>query len=507
MKRILASIIISLTTAGIMAQGEFDALKFNQSDINGTARYISMGGAFTALGGDASAIQLNPAGLGVYRSSEFSITSGLYNNVVNSQLNGVSSSDNCYRFPLNNLSFILNFGGSGKKGLVNSSFAVTFNKVKNFNRNVYIKGAATSSSLTDYLADFTNSSKLSISDLTYVESPYYEPFNQSYVPWLSVLAFETYLIDTVGSSSNWKSILNSGEMVVPTYSLTESGYINEWAFTYGANISNKLYLGAALGVKNIDYNMTSEYTEDFGLGGGFKLTNDYYAYGSGVNLKLGTIIKPVNFLRLGVSIATPTVLYMTERYSSKVQSTITKNYSMSTPVAESTYHIQGPLELNTGIAFILGKVGLLSVDYNLTDYSAMTLRDDNGSKSAFSEENTGISNILAKSQSLKIGAEVKLNENFSIRGGYGLVTTATNDNAKKLLALNTTRTDTEYFTDKLTHYYSTGLGYREGNWFFDLAYTRKEAPQDYYAYNSTNVSKAKVDNYTNNFVATLGFKF
>lgn len=509
MKKILLTIIISLTGLSAFAQGEFDALKYNQTDINGTARFMGMAGAFGALGGDATAISLNPAGLGVYRSSEFSITSGVVNTKTNSTMDDISSTDSRYRVPLNNMTYIINFGGNSEKksGIVNSNFAISYNKMKNFNRNVNIQGAPNGtpgSSMTQYLADFTDG--LTMGDLTYVDSTGYEPFNEYYIPWMSILAFETFLIDTVGGNDNWETILNPGEAVTPYYTLSETGYINEWAFSYAANISNKIYIGASLGIQDIDYSATSTYSENFADGGGFTLSNHFRTYGSGINFKFGTILRPFDFLRIGAAVSTPTFFALNDEYSGSIYSTTTQDYSMNTPQGGSSYKIQGPLQCNASVALV-GKLGIVSVDYGFTNYTSMILRDADNLSSGFTDENLGMKQYLLDNHSLKVGAELKLSENFALRAGWGMVTPATDVNARKLMPLNTTRTDPEYFLDQNTSYYSGGLGYREGNWFFDFAYMLRNCNQDYYAYNLPNAPKASVNTITNNFIATLGFKF
>ncbi len=510
MKKIIISIVVSLASILSYAQGEFDALKYNQTDINGSARYMAMGGAFGALGGDASAATINPAGLGVFRSSEISVSAGVVNNIANATSTdpisnkNTSAQDNHYNVPLNNLSFILNFDTNKKSGLLSSTFGITFNKLKNFNRNVYIKGVTQNSSMTDYMEEFTDG--IEFDDLKYVDTVDYEPLD--YQPWLSILAFEADLIDTVtGTTNQWASLLNPGEVVNPTYSLSESGYINEWSFSYAANINNKIYLGAAIGVQSIDYKSTSEYSEDFASGGGFLLINELNTNGSGLNLKLGTILRPFNFLRIGGSISTPTIYSLTDTYQSYISSETTTDYSFETPIGASYYKLQGPFKCNGSLAFVIGKLGILSADYGFTNYTSMTLQDATGKSSSFSDENQGMNDYLQDTHSIKVGAEIKLNKNFAIRGGYGIITSATDKNARKTLPLNTTRADTEYFLDNNTTYMSGGLGYREGSWYFDLAYMRKDLSQDFYAYDLSGASKASVNTITNNFIATLGFKF
>lgn len=538
MKRIITYISLSLLGITAFAQGEFDALKYNQTDIAGTARYMGMAGAFGALGGDASSISINPAGLGVYRSSELSLSTGLVNTVVNSNMNSVSSSDNSYKVPFNNLSLIINFGGKKdkSKGIVNSSLGLTFNKLKNFNRNVYIKGGLHNTSMTDYLRDFTrnNSAILTATDLNYVDSTQYEPFNEVFIPWLSVLGFETYLIDTIGGNDSWRSILNDGEMVSPSYLLSEKGYVNEFSISYAANISNKLYVGASLGFVGIDYTSSSSYSEDFeSFNDGFTLNNHFNTSGSGINFKLGTIFRPVNFLRIGASISTPTFYSLTDTYSANLESKITfassNSYYSETPLggAESYYELQGPMKVNGSLAFILGKAGIISMDYGFTNYTSMKLREEvvyddlgyvSGSNNSFTAENDGMNKYLLNTHSFKIGTEIKVNDHFSLRAGYGFVTPATdNSDATKELPENTTRTDPEYFLDgsttlvgnikKSTDYYSAGFGFRDANWFLDFAYLLKNYKQEFYPYNLQGAPMANVNTLTNNFIATFGIKF
>ena len=75
MKRIftLASLVLTLSASGF-AQGEMDAFNLSYNDLTGTARGVAMGGAFGALGGYATGVAINPAGIGVYSSSEIVTT-------------------------------------------------------------------------------------------------------------------------------------------------------------------------------------------------------------------------------------------------------------------------------------------------------------------------------------------------------------------------------------------------------------------------------------------------
>lgn len=526
MKKIIVSVIGLLGCTAIWAQSEFDALKYSQSDINGTARYMSMGGAFGALGGDASSIGLNPAGLGVYRSSELSISTGLVHTTTSADWNGKKGNEDRYNVPLNNLTYVIGYNTGEKEGFVGSNFAFSFNKIKNFHRNIYAKGGSQSSSLGSYiggLSDGFSTGQLQTGD--------YSGFNNTSVPYLSVLGYETYLINPNSSNSTVWDAANTGGAVNPTYSLSEEGYINEWALSYAANISNKLYLGASLGIQDLKYDATTRYTEDFYNGYGFTLTNYSHTTGTGVNFKIGTIFRPTSSVRLGVSIATPTFYSLTTETSAGLSaSTDSSSFaSISTPGSHNDFRLQGPVQYNFSAAYVFGKLGLISLDYGIANYSGMKLRDDDGSSSTYILENQGISNYLKNVQTLRIGAEFKLDDQFALRAGYATSTSATDNDALNLLRWNTTNTDPSYCIEKQANYYSVGLGYRGNSWFIDFAYQLKVQKQDYYAFATTTIDNATMSNYhlseryayatssllspakvttkANNFILTLGYKF
>jgi hypothetical protein len=511
MKRIF--LIVSFI-AGIYwlssAQGEFDALKYSQTSIVGSARYMSMSGAFGALGGDISSLRNNPAGIGVYRSSDFSITlGGIVTNVAGKWENKWGY-QNQYNSTLNSVGYVMNIKPDDKygSGILNSNFAISYNKLNNFNRAIYLKsGNAQNTSITQYFGEFTTG----LTETNLKKTDTYEPYNNVNVPWLSVLAYDAYMINPDESEPTvWHSLLAEGQTVTPTYEANERGNIDEWAFSYGANFNDNFYLGVALGIQSVDYTLTSKYAESFTGGGNMQLVNNFNTSGSGINLKLGAIFRPVSFLRFGLAFHTPTIYNLTDTYKSTLYYpalAINNNVSgyANTPTATNTYTLLTPLKANISGAVVFSKLGLISLEYELTNYTGMALSDNNGV--GFIDENQGIITYLKDSHTIKLGGELKIIPNFALRGGWAYTSPATSSDARKLLPLNTTRTDTEYFLDKGTSYYSGGIGYREGNWYFDVAYLLKNTNQDFYAYNFAGASVANISTKSNNIVCTFGFKF
>ncbi|MFT3753861.1 MAG: hypothetical protein QM800_13615 [Paludibacter sp.] len=320
MKKKIITLALLASCTLIMAQTEFNALKSVQTDINGTARYLGMAGAFGALGGDASAIKDNPAGLGIYRRSELVGTMNALFQKSSSTWNDTPGMSDLYKVGLNNLSYVIAAptwrSESGNSGLLSSNFSFAYNRLKSFNRSLNIKGGASVSSMTDVLANLTGN--LTSTDLRYTNT--YEPFDNTNIPWLSVLAYEGGLmyenINGTTGESTWSSLLGAAETVTPTYKLYEKGYLDEYSIGWAGNFSNKFFLGATINYQSLNYSATSSYNEIFSGAGQMTLNDSIYSKGNGFNLKIGTIICPADFLRLGLSFQTPTIYKMSDNYYS-----------------------------------------------------------------------------------------------------------------------------------------------------------------------------------------------
>ena len=515
MKKILIALTVVFNCSFLMAQTEFDALKLSQTDITGTARYMGMAGAFGALGGDASAIKDNPAGLGIYRSSELVGTLNVMMQKGNSTWNGVKSMDDLYKVGFNNFSYVMAKptwrNENGSSGLLSSNFSFSYNRIANFNRSLNIKSGDAASSMTDYMAYLTGN--ISGNDLAYTNS--YEPFDNVNVPWLSVMAYEGKLMNETVSNgvSTWSSALGNSGSVTPSYLVTEKGYVDEYSLGWAGNFNNKFFLGTTINFRSLNYSSTSSYGELFSDNRGMmNLRDSIYSTGTGFNLNIGAIYSPMDNIRLGLSVHSPTIYSISDNYYSRLSFDFAGYAGYSgTPEGSSNYQLQGPTQINLSAAYIFGTKGLLSAEYDYSNYTGIRLMDTNGSSQSFSDENQGMSQMLADVSTIKIGAEYKLTDNFALRAGYAYSTNATDPNTAKLVRYNTVRTDSEFYRNNSTNYFSAGFGYREANWYIDCAYMNKMLNESFYPYNSNNldiaVNPAKVITNTNNLVVTLGLKF
>lgn len=522
MKRIIIAVSLLIgVTAGINAQTEFDALRFIQQDISGSARYTSMAGAFGALGGDPSAIQDNPAGLGIFRSSDFSVGFNSTQQSTTANWQGVTTTDGFNRVGFNNLSFVLSTIPLARTqrnwDLFRSNWAFSYNRLKQFDRYVTINGSNNSgSSITDYMAYFTGN----IPGVDLYETDYYDPFNNTSVPWISALAANAGLmVEYVDSETNetayWESLLNAGETVRPAYSLTEQGYSDEYAFSWSGNFNNRLFVGATVNIHDTYYRADTEYFEEFANGGDMTLYNVLKSTASGFSARLGAIFIPIDFLRVGASVKTPSIYKITDiNYADlNYYYDASSNGTIYSPTGESSYKMRNPLVYNVSASLILGTRAVVGVEYVTSQNYSTQLMTLGNETSDYRYENDSINALFNDQNMLKIGAELKLTNRLALRGGYAIAGPATHSRLAKEMIPNTIRTDAEYFVHNQTKYYTAGIGYRKNNWYFDLAYMNKVVDETFYAYNSNKLSSnlkvepASVITDKISYVLTVGLRF
>ncbi len=501
-KYIFAAISLSLSLlAG--AQTEYDALRLSQSELTGTARYMSLGGAMGALGGDASAMKDNPAALGVYRSTEITGTMnlGLNNNQPITWQGRTTNQESRSDITFNNLSYVMTMPVSEGKSLVGSNFSFSFQKLNDFNKSFTINGNKSPRSFTDFLAGFSSPNPPITGDVSY---------DNYDMPWLTVLGFDGYLIDIDGQY--FKSVLNQGELVTPSYLFDQYGALNEYSFGWGGNFNDNLFIGANLNIRSLDYTLSSTLSESFAEGGGFDLVNKLTQSGMGLNAKLGAIYLPNNSLRLGIALHTPSISYFTEESYADLNSDLIPNDEKNpaqTPVNSQSFNLWSPMQLQASAALLFGKTGFISAEYNFVNYRGARFNGNSNSVQNFGDINMAMKDVLNNVHVLKAGAELKVSPSFSLRAGYAMMTPAVNTgyNDGKLLVRNAVNTNTEYFDQKYnTTYMTFGLGYRQASWFIDLAYALRNQKEDFYPYQDKALPPAVIEYKTNNIALTLGLR-
>lgn len=463
MKKSIIILVITLFVPFLIhAQGLADALRYSQFQVQGTARAAAMGNAFGALGGDFTSASINPAGLGLYRSNEFTFTPVSKHTKIESSYWGTTTDDTDYKFTLNNVSYVsaIPTFKTSEAGLVSINLGIGYNRLKDFNSNAFVAGNGVEGSYLDNIVSYANK-------YGYVPE---DPIGQE--AYYEALAWETYAMNyDENNNEYWTELGDAGYGQNQRKSTSTSGSINEYSFAVGLNFNHKFYLGAAYGLIDLYYRESWQMHEvdDNGNIPYFKdytFNNTYKTYGYGHNFKIGAIYKPVNEVRLGVSIQTPTFYNLHDTHFTSMKSIIDEgenagSYNESSPVNYYDYRLETPLRTTFSGAFVIAKKGLLSVDYELVNYGKAKFRRG-GDGDNFNQENMDIAEAYKSSGNLRVGGEYRVNNAISLRGGYQLQLSAYNSYA---MGVNQPNSDTNLSV------YSGGIGYRSGTFFADVTYS------------------------------------
>jgi hypothetical protein len=484
--------ILSFISIGFAANAQYaeDALRYSRNYFGGTARMQGMAGAQQALGADLSSLVGNPAGLGFYRRNDFSISPVFRTTSTDSKYFGKTSNDNNNQMNIGNLGFSLTqinqdySGNEVQKGWVSYTFAMGMNRIDNFYENKYFKGLNTNSSISNYYAEVSNDR-----DARY--------FPDSNITSTEDMAWYGYMIDFDTTSNKFVSLSNGN--VTQAQADRLEGYHNEWNFSFGANYSNILYLGASLGLGSIKYNRTSKFTETgivdpiYGLSS-IALNEKLNVTGSSLNLKVGAIVRPADFVRIGLSIQTPDYYTIDEGFITDLSSVSSVGSSTYTPLEYLfNYKLRTPFRYQGGIALFFKKFGLLSADVERIDYSNNKL----SASAEFSDfgpaQNAVIENIYQNTYNVRLGAELKAGP-FSFRGGY-----ANYGDPYKSSVVDGNRT-----------FITAGLGYRFEEYYLDFAFINQQYNSQYspYTLSNSDLSPIVENNHNiNSVVVTFGTKF
>lgn len=526
MKKITYILFAFLCTSFLgYAQGELDALKFSKKDLHGTARSMSMGGAFGALGGDQTAISINPAGIGVYRSSEVVATFG-----VSQEISKTDQTANSTTFNADNLGFVGYFPlRSDAMPMIN--FGFTVNRQKSFDKEIK-GGGINGGSLIDYIVDRTNQENkgAGIQPILLERGDNLpEPFVSQ--PWLSVFGYNAYLINPVKIDKDkftgqYTPLQTSGEKPLKQVSVKEKGFIDSYDFTVGTTISNVLNVGLALTVMDIYNYSSAEYLEDF-KSGGYTLKNEITTKGAGFGGKLGIIYRPINQLRIGLAYHTPTWYSLTESYSGRIDHDMKayvnnsdyKHGYLHSGVYPNEYNLRTPDKWVVSLASVLANKFILSADYELVNYKNMKLMPSSGSddNNPYKVHNEYISMDHKAASTVKLGMEYRFTPQFSGRLGYAWMQNPYNEDFVKKGNAGIVGSNTIFRIEGDTNFFTGGFGYRfNQNFFMDAAVVYKNQTDDLRPFPSLydDAGKLVIDGgalklKNNSFrgLVTLGYRF
>ncbi len=488
------------------AQDEGDALRYSRTHFGGTARAAGVSNAFGALGADFSALSINPAGLGLYRSSEVMFTPGIEKIQQQSNYLNQEASAQLYNFYLGNGGIVLsNFDKSqqGKQdtGWVAFNFAGGFNRVADFSRHTFFRGFNKHNSIIERYVQQAN------------QQDGVSPGNiyQNY-PFGAGLAYKTFLINPrKEDSTQYKGQVPYGG-VHQQKNIRRSGGITEWNLGFAANYREKLYLGIDLALPVIRYTEKSHYIEsdDNDSIGNFErmsVRDSLGVEGEGFNLKIGAIYRITERLRVGISVQSPTYYSIKEGYSTKIESQLdttppsllgTNTRFKAKSRGKFEYNLFTPWHASVSIAYI-HDIGFVSLDYTYRDYQS-AIFDFSNNKSSYeflaNELNNTISRKYGPAHNLRLGVEFKY-EKFRFRAGGGWLQSPFQKSPEEVGA------------DYTQFQFTGGIGIREQNYSLNIAYVRKITESFHTPYTLADNTTAGAKNKLNRHqvIATVGFNF
>ena len=459
------------------AQSAYDAWLFSENNYEGTARSVAMGNAFTALGGDLGAVSINPAGSAVAGYSQITLTPSLTfstNTAVGVPYQG--STDPYFqrtmksrqtRAGIPNTGFTFNFNTGRTSGLKNITVGFILNQTNSWCEDVYANGT---NSNTSFLAALASDATYEIEDLNYADPAANPPYSKAdymsedafrYMNWQNTVGYRSGMFSAYDADG--QKFVGATETVLDNGNLTQSGEVDqtygrqvdgtkyEYVFNLGANISDFVYLGFNLGVNSISYDYThyfkeaaidrdmfeNRFTDSDGVESmtyfdRATYKHSYSADGTGIFGKFGVIVTPGAGLRLGATIQTPTATTIREQWQDMASTTFTDskfNGEAESELGKNEYRFNSPWRFGVGAAYTLGKLAVISADYEVAGFGGMKYKYDRHDISEedaeyFDGVNEDIKASYGAAHYLRLGAEFKPMSVLAVRAGYNLGTQA-----------------------------------------------------------------------------------
>jgi len=494
-KNLLLYIVAGLSFSAVHSQEIKDAMRYAQSELHGTARFTAMGGAFGALGGDLSSINVNPAGSAVFNNNQFATTIGNYDTKNNSNYFGTNTSSSESTFDLNQGGGVFVFkAGNPNNDWRKFSMSINYEQTNNYDNSLFSAGTSPVNSVANYFISYANGVPLELigSNANYADLEH--GVQQAY------LGFQGYIINPVSDTDNntlYTSNVRSGGKYYQENGVYSNGHNGKLIFNSGAQYKDVLYLGLNLNSHFTDYVQNSNFYESNNNPSNsiydiqnLNFSNTLHTYGTGFSFQVGAIAKLTKEVRIGLAYESPTWYNLRDELSQRLTSNNKKAYNVVDPYVVNyyaPYDLQTPGSLTGSFAYVFGKTGLISLDYKYKDYSKTEFGPTNDSY--FRGLNNEMRNVLGSSNEVRVGAEYKI-DHFRLRGGYRFEGSPYKDSAT-IGDLNS---------------FSGGIGYSFGPVKLDFSYVNVHTSSREQFFSQGFTERAWIDTYKNNFTMTFTFE-
>ena len=524
MKKNIITIGFCLASSFIFAQNLTDGLRYSMEGLNGTSRFNAMSGAFSSLGGDLSAVALNPAGTSIFTRSEMSLTLAGVNS--KNDANGRSTISSDFLLSQFGVAFPITIGEEGWK---NIAFAFNYQKTHNFDANdlnyTYRNNGA---NLGDFFLDkangimqqdlmldvYKNKRKVGRDNLYELYSrmgklkeP--EKFRNALLGYTTGLvnpasgkrelipSMSDSEADAVLEERKYKKNISDGITTIQNVEQYTEGGVNKYNFNFAGRY-DFISFGINLNSYSVDYRVVNKYRENYVNNTASDIRSALYqnevrTVGSGFSLQLGAIAEVTTGLRIGLTYASPTWYTLQDEFSQSLSTTTQSNGTFfanpNVVAVYEKYYFRTPGSWTVGASWVWNKQLILSADYMYKGYGNMRFR------SGLESENAIIQNTLGDTNSLRFGAEYRLplskTNHLFLRGGY---------------RYEQSPYKTEYKPIGDLTGFSTGLGVSISNMRFDLSYDRATRAYHPQIFESILTDTPQVDNTLQNILLSFSLK-
>ena len=548
MKKILSIMTAAMLGTAVSAQETYDNAQLATKDLNGTARYVGMGGAMEALGADLSTIGTNPAGIGMFRRGMVAGSFG-FNTLSDAKSFGNANKTN---MSFDQAGFVYSMR-SGRHSMLN--FGFNYTKSKNFDQILTAAGRLNNASQNKLSAMKNANGVYTLQDKNNGLVSNSGAYSQADYLYSNVLfnhykePAENESADPTNAQLNKNGVIVCDNTGLPVYynatcydfGRSTTGYIGQYDFNVSGNSNDRFYWGFTVGIYDVHYNGSSLYSESLVDGntaiGDVAMNDERKITGTGFDVKAGLIFRPAEEspFRIGLYVHTPTWYDLTTRNYTVLNNNTNEAYG-STERGKSSesydFKFYTPWRFGVSLGHTVGNYLALGATYEYADYTTNDIRVNDGGEvdywgnyyetsSRDEAMKQNIKNSLKGVHTVKVGMEFKPEKNFAVRLGYNYQSAMYNKNGFKDGSLESYGTyyasTTDYTNWKDTHRFTAGVGYNYGKFSFDLAYQYSQTNGDFYPFMSyvddsepkfDNVCDAvKVSNKRNQLLFTVGYKF
>ncbi len=496
MKRYLTFIVLMACTMA-SAQNINDVLRYSQENLQGTARFQGMGGAFGALGGDLSALNINPASSAVFNNSQFTISGTNYQTDNAATYFGTLRNANENDLKINQVGGVFIFKSRTDSNWKKIAIAVNYDLVQSFEDEFRISGTS-NQGIDNYFLNYADGvpfGSILLQNGEYIENAYLDiGAFQGFADQQAFLGYYGGIIDPIEDEETATEYTSNTvySAVDQVFSRYTSGYNGKFNINFASQYQDNLYLGASLNFHTVFYDQFDEFRET-GYDASSPIQQTYFSNflhteGSGFSFNLGAIAKVNQNIRIGGSYQSPTWYQLTDDLSQQIDSDLADseinyiNHDIINLFEE--YTIKTPAKLTGSIALVFGRDGLLSFDYDYQDMSQAELRPTGDA--SFSVVNSEIANELNGVSSMRLGGEYRIGH-LSLRAGYRFEQSPYAD-GNNIGDLNA---------------YSGGIGYNFGGSRLDFAINRTERDYNLQLFDTGVTTPALINKKNTN--ATLSY--